>query len=98
MPELHQWPESIDAVWTGAAVATMQKNERPYGLLESGALVVSGGDLAWVGPAEDLPAEILCRADRVYSLESGLITPGLVDCHTHLVYGGNRAREFELRL
>ncbi len=98
MPELHQWPESIDAVWTGAAVATMQKNERPYGLLESGALVVSGEDLAWVGPAEDLPAKILCRADRVYSLESGLITPGLVDCHTHLVYGGNRAREFELRL
>ena len=98
MPDPYQWPETIDAIWTGASVATMQKSERPYGLLEDGALAVSGGRLAWVGPLEDLPAEILCKADRVYTLQSGLITPGLVDCHTHLVYGGNRAREFELRL
>ncbi len=91
-------PEQIDSVWTGANLATMAENGRPYGLIEDGALVVSGRTLVWVAPAKELPPDILQRADRVQTLDSGWITPGLVDCHTHLVYGGNRAREFEQRL
>ncbi|MCF8105096.1 MAG: imidazolonepropionase [Desulfohalobiaceae bacterium] len=91
-------PEEIDSVWTGANLATMTANGRPYGLIENGALAVSGRSLAWVGPAEELPPDFLQRADRVHRLDSGWITPGLVDCHTHLVYGGNRAKEFEQRL
>ncbi len=98
MPEGYRWPQNIDSIWTGADVAAMRKNEQPYGLIKNGALVVSGGTLAWVGPADELPLEILQQADRVHTLHSGVITPGLVDCHTHLVYGGNRAKEFELRL
>ncbi|MCF8039162.1 MAG: imidazolonepropionase [Desulfohalobiaceae bacterium] len=96
--ESADWPEEIDSVWTGANLATMAANGRPYGLIEDGALAVSGRNLVWVGPARELPPEILQRADRVEDLDSGWITPGLVDCHTHLVYGGNRAKEFEQRL
>ena len=96
--ETADWPEEIDSVWTGANLATMAANGRPYGLIEEGALAVSGRSLVWVGPARELPPEIMQRADRVEDLDSGWITPGLVDCHTHLVYGGNRAKEFEQRL
>ena len=96
--ETADWPEEIDSVWTGANLATMAANGRPYGLIEDGALAVSGRSLVWVGPARELPPEIMQRADRVEDLDSGWITPGLVDCHTHLVYGGNRAKEFEQRL
>ncbi|MFW6054992.1 MAG: imidazolonepropionase [Thermodesulfobacteriota bacterium] len=96
--ETADWPEEIDSIWTGANLATMTANGRPYGLIENGALAVSGRSLAWVGPAEELPPYFLQRADRLHRLDSGWITPGLVDCHTHLVYGGNRAKEFEQRL
>lgn len=88
----------IDSVWIGAHLATMADNGHPYGGIEKGALAVSGNKIAWVGRAEDLPPTVLEQADRVHRLDSGWITPGLADCHTHLVYGGNRAKEFELRL
>ncbi len=68
----------------------------PYGLIEDGAIAVQNGRIAWVGPAQDLPAALrdLPRQD----LDGRLITPGLIDCHTHVVHGGNRASEFEMRL
>jgi imidazolonepropionase len=70
----------------------------PYGLMEDAALVVDGDALAWVGPRAELPAA--WREKCIAEQDAGgmLITPGLIDCHTHLVYGGNRAHEFELRL
>ena len=64
--------------------------------IEHGAMVVQGDRLAWVGPDADLPRDL--QVDAEHDLGGALVTPGLVDCHTHLVYGGHRAREFELRL
>jgi imidazolonepropionase len=67
--------------------------ERGWGLIEDGALLVEDGLLRWVGPSAEAPA-----ADEAVQLNGALVTPGLVDCHTHLVYGGSRAHEFEQRL
>ncbi|MGF1659554.1 MAG: imidazolonepropionase [Rubrimonas sp.] len=61
-----------------------------------GAVAVADGSIAWAGPQADLPSDF-ARAERV-SLEGRLLTPALIDCHTHLVHGGHRAREFALRL
>ncbi len=69
---------------------------RPWGWIEDGALLVDGERLAWVGAEGDRPAGP--QVDAVVSLGGALVTPGLIDCHTHLVYGGDRANEFELRL
>ena len=67
-----------------------------YGIVEDAALAIAGDLIAWVGPERDLPADI--SAAREFSAGSRWITPGLIDCHTHLVYAGNRANEFEARL
>ena len=69
---------------------------QPWGWLDDGAMLVDGDSLAWVGPAAELPAGL--AADDEVDLQGALVTPGLIDCHTHLVYGGQRAAEFELRL
>ena len=91
-----------DDLWTGAHLATMAAGDAgngvPYGTIENGALAVEGGRLAWVGAAKDLPGKPAELAKRVHDAGGAWITPGLIDCHTHLVYGGDRAREFELRL
>ena len=67
-----------------------------WGLIDDGALLVQGQMLLWVGAAVDLPADAPIAAE--HDLHGALVTPGLVDCHTHLVYGGQRADEFEQRL
>ena len=80
-------------LWRGGRLVTLA-GERGWGLLDDGALLVGDdGRLAWVGPSAEAPA-----AAQVVELHGALVTPGLVDCHTHLVYGGNRANEFEQRL
>ncbi|MBI1778075.1 MAG: imidazolonepropionase [Proteobacteria bacterium] len=86
-----------DAIWLNARLATMVPG-RPYGEIADGAIAVEGGRIAWVGARAELtgPPERLART--VMDARMRWITPGLVDCHTHLVYGGDRAREFELRL
>ena len=87
------------ALWTGCDIATMQANAgAPYGLVADAALVVDGERIAWVGPSAALPADVAARCTRHHDAQGALITPGLIDCHTHLVYGGDRAQEFELRL
>jgi imidazolonepropionase len=89
---------SWDRVWIGMNIATMVAGRMPYGKLEHAALAVSGDRIAWIGNAEE--ARNRARADRIPIEEAeGLwMTPGLIDCHTHLVYGGNRVAEFEQRL
>ena len=71
---------------------------QPYGLIEDAALVVNGSVLQWVGPRRDLSVDLLANNTQTIDAKGALITPGLIDCHTHLVYGGNRAGEFEQRL
>lgn len=84
---------------TNAKIATMAPaapSGVPYGTVEEGAIALAGETIAWVGAKADLPAEF-ARLETV-DLGGRLVTPGLIDCHTHIVFGGNRAREFELRL
>jgi imidazolonepropionase len=89
--------DQIDSLWTNVHLATMTQSS-PYGKVEDGALAVSGEKIAWVGRRKDLPEDLRSGAAEVFDGQSGWMTPGLVDCHTHLVYGGSRAGEFELRL
>jgi len=85
-------------IWENARLATMQEGQDAnYGLIEDGALVVEGERLAWVGMRSEMPAQY-CHGAVLHDAQHALITPGLIDCHTHLVYGGHRANEFELRL
>ncbi|MBX3587070.1 MAG: imidazolonepropionase [Ramlibacter sp.] len=86
-------------IWTNCHVATLAAGAAvPYGLVNNAALVVQGDRIAWVGSQADVPAEWLSRCTRGRDAGGALITPGLIDCHTHLVYGGDRAQEFEQRL
>jgi len=77
-------------------IATMEVGKAPYGLIHDGALLIEGDRVVWCGAEADIPAN-LAGTDR-FDLAGRLVTPGLIDCHTHVVFGGNRAREFELRL
>ncbi len=86
-------------LWTHCRVATLQADATtPYGLIDDAALVVRGDTLAWVGPRMALPPELAAQCTQTHDASGALITPGLIDCHTHLVYGGDRAQEFEQRL
>jgi imidazolonepropionase len=69
-----------------------------WGLVDDGALLVQGDTLRWVGADADLPADLRGSVTEEHDLGGALVTPGLIDCHTHLVYGGHRATEFEMRL
>ncbi|WP_137863783.1 MULTISPECIES: imidazolonepropionase [unclassified Sphingomonas] len=81
----------MDRLWTNARIATMAGPG--LGVLERGAVAAKDGRIAWTGPADEAPA-----AAEVIDCGGRWITPGLIDCHTHLVHGGDRAHEFELRL
>lgn len=72
------------------------ESDSPYGLIKSAAIAVVDGAIDWVGPACNLPAKY--DAAPLTSLGGRLVTPGLIDCHTHIVHGGDRAVEFEMRL
>jgi len=88
-----QTPVVFDSLWRGAHVATMKGGK--YSTIENAAIGVVDGHIAWIGEAADLPHY---QAHAEHDLAGGWVTPGLVDCHTHLVFGGNRAGEFEQRL
>ncbi|WP_324753467.1 imidazolonepropionase [Roseovarius sp. Pro17] len=83
-------------LYVDLTVATMTPSETAYGLIEDAAIVTNGAQIEWVGPLVDLPAEHAGLTRD--SLGGRLVTPGLIDCHTHVVHGGDRAVEFEMRL
>ena len=87
-----------DSLWTNARIATMvPAGEDPYGAVADSAIAVDGGDIAWVGSTAELDRSQVpgcARARRRPFVDYA----GLIDCHTHIVYGGNRAAEFEQRL
>jgi imidazolonepropionase len=76
----------------------MEPGAEPYGAIRDGALAVRDGRIAYAGPRAALPADAPAASGTVIDAGGRWITPGLIDCHTHLVFAGNRAREFELRL
>ncbi len=83
-------------ILTQARVATIVSGDAPYGMIEDAAIVIEAGRVVWVGAKSDLPPDHAKLESR--PLDGRLITPALIDCHTHIVFGGNRAREFEMRL
>ena len=88
-----------DRLWHNGQLATMSAHrEAPYGAIEAGAIAVEHNRIAWLGPVAELPGPPETLAGTCHDLEGRWLTPGLIDCHTHLVYGGDRAGEFELRL
>ena len=89
-------PAHWDGLLLGPTLATLDAADG-YGLVEDGALGWKDGTLTYVGPRNALPGNPDTIADEVIEAD-GLVTPGLVDCHTHAVFAGDRAAEFELRL
>ena len=88
--------EQFDAIWHNTRLATLRHGAPGLGIIEGGLVAARDGRIAYAGPAADFPAS--GDAARRIDCEGRWITPGLVDCHTHLVWAGNRAHEFELRL
>jgi len=84
-----------DRLITDCHVAAMTEGGAPYGAIEDAAILIRDGRIAWVGPRADLPVHKAVETD---SLGGRWVTPGLIDCHTHLVFGGDRSGEFERRL
>ncbi len=83
-------------VLTDLHAATLVGTDAPYGMIEDAAIVLEDRRIAWVGPRDELPDSF--RDIAATSLGGRLVTPGLIDCHTHIVHGGDRAVEFEMRL
>lgn len=89
---------TFDTLWINARLATMQEAGEPFGMIENGVLGVREGRIDWVGPLESLDAKPSDIAATVYDVGGKLITPGLIDCHTHAVFGGSRSGEWQQRL
>ena len=86
-----------DSVWVDVDLATMQTHS-PYGAIRDAALGIKDGHIAWVGPRDELPDAPGRLATEVIEGGGRWMTPGLIDCHTHILFGGERFREFELKL
>ena len=89
----HHW----QTLWLNINLATMTEAAAGYGEVTSAALAIADGKIVWLGKEADLP-EYQKSTVEIIDGQGKWLTPGLIDCHTHLVYGGNRANEFEMRL
>ncbi len=87
---------AADHVWHNCRLATLAASQPGLGAVEDGLIVEKGGIIVYAGTRKDAPTGL--AAAHSVDCKGRWITPGLIDCHTHLVYGGNRAEEFELRL
>ncbi|MBV8370182.1 MAG: imidazolonepropionase [Candidatus Eremiobacteraeota bacterium] len=90
--------ERWETLWVGARLATMVPGGAPYGAIEHGAVAARDGVIAWIGPSAELPGAPARLAERVIDAGGRWITPGLIDPHTHLVFGGERVGDFERRV
>ncbi len=88
------FPETVDRIFTHCRMATMAKGT--YSIMENAALAVYGKKIAWIGPMDALPETL--GTTWVTDCQNLWILPGFVDCHTHLIWAGSRAKEFEMRL
>jgi imidazolonepropionase len=88
--------ERFDRIWHNARLATMRQDLPDLGVIEHGLIAARDGHIVFAGAHSDFPSDAEA-AERI-DCAGRWITPGLIDCHTHLVFGGNRAHEFELRL
>ncbi|UXS04159.1 imidazolonepropionase [Agrobacterium tumefaciens] len=86
-----------EKVWRNARLATLDPSLTGLGIIENGAIAVRNGRIVFVGAEAALPAD-LADINKTIDCQGRWITPALIDCHTHLVFGGNRAMEFEMRL
>src|SRR5216110_123658 len=84
-----------DKVWHNARLLTLAPGAPRLGAVENAVIAATGANIAYAGPQNQAPA--LDAAERI-DCEGRWITPGLIDCHTHLIFAGNRAHEFEMRL
>lgn len=84
-------------IWRNVRLATLNTGLSGLGIIESGALAASNGRIVYAGPEADLPADLLARSE-IIDCGNRWMTPGLIDCHTHLVHAGTRAKEFQMRL
>ncbi len=97
--KIERFPDTAtDTLWVNANIATMTAGDTPYGLMKNAAIAIHDGRIQWLGSMSELPADYAKSCATLYDCQGRLVTPGLVDCHTHLVHGGNRAKEFEMRL
>lgn len=84
-----------DIIWRNIRLATMDpQRQTPYGLVDNHALIVREGGIVDIIPQAQLPVS----GDNIHDMQGRLVTPGLIDCHTHLIFAGNRADEWEQRL
>ncbi len=92
----------VETLWVNAHLATMAHSNAAddphYGLIENAAIAIHDGKIGWVGKMSELPTNYAQGCAEINDCQGQLVTPGLIDCHTHIVYGGNRAKEFEMRL
>jgi imidazolonepropionase len=89
-------PAMTELLLVNARIATLRGGR--YALIENAALHARDGRIAWIGPMKDLSPKLRRGGSERIDAKGGLVTPGFVDCHTHLVYAGDRAHEFEMRL
>jgi imidazolonepropionase len=89
-----QW----DEIWINGTLATMKAGDVPYGLITQAGMAKKNGKIAWIGKMTELKEDPQAVAEVVHDFSGKCITPGLIDCHTHLVFGGNRYNEFEMRM
>jgi imidazolonepropionase len=87
-----------DSLWINANLATMDERiAAPYGAILNGAIAIQDGQIAWLGPMAELPAYDAAQLE-VHDAQGCWLSPGLIDCHSHIIYGGDRSQEFEQRL
>jgi len=97
LPDLDRESAASGRVWRNARLATLAPNRAGLGTIEGGAIAIRGQRIVYAGLESEMPARLRSVGEEI-DCQGRWITPGLIDCHTHLVYAGDRAHEFELRL